>query len=131
MNHKKIFVIIGVIHIVVAICLVVFAFNFDELIKPYVSTELTEEVKTLNLAQIRAAIVHSFGLGLIMYCCRSLSNASERKNVLAAYSIFAILLLGNAIYAECCSTGGPPLPIFALIAVSTVLGVYGYVKGEA
>ena len=128
MKYKTIFTLIGTIHILIGLCVIGMMLNFDSVIGSLISHDVSEEVNSLLLKQLRVITFHALGIGLILFFCRNIENEEDIKRILRGYIAFACLILSNAFYGEFVGQGGPPLPIFILLIAGAVLGGVGILK---
>ena len=126
MKSKTIFTLIGIIHMLIGLAIIAMVSNFDVVINSWVSSAISDDVKGLLIGQLRVIIVHSVGVGIIMWCCRNIENSVDIKRVFLGYVAFSFLALLNGFYAEFFGQGGPPLPVFVLLISASVLGCYGF-----
>ena len=130
MKSRFIFVIIGTIHILIGLSLVGMIPNFDEAIKTWVSSEISEDVKNIIIGQTRVIIVHSIGTGLILLYCRSLKDTKDIKIVLLGYLFLIAMIITNIVYGIILKKGGPPSPIIILYAIGALAGCYGFLRAS-
>jgi hypothetical protein len=130
MKSRFIFVIIGTIHILIGLSLVGMIPNFDEAIKTWVSSEISEDVKNIIIGQTRVIIVHSIGTGLILLYCRSLKYTKDIKRVLLGYLFLIAMIITNIVYGIVLKKGSPPTPIIVLYATGAIVGCYGFLRAS-
>lgn len=130
MKSRFIFVIIGTIHILIGLSLIGMIPNFDEAIKTWVSSEISEDVKNIIIGQTRVIIVHSIGTGLILLYCRSLKDTKDIKRVLLGYLFLIAMIITNIVYGIVLKKGSPPTPIIVLYATGAIVGCYGFLRAS-
>ena len=124
MKAKHIFSVLAGIHILIGIALVGMHLNIDEVLKQWVTSEISPDLKAMILAQLRVVIVHSVGVGIIMLTCRSITNTSDARKVFKGYCLFCGLVISNAIYGAVVGHA-PPMPVFVIYCVGMLIGLAG------
>lgn len=130
MNAKIIFTVLGGIHILIGLALSGMLANPDEALKQWITGEISDEIKTLIMGQLRVVIAHSVGVGLVMLSSRSISGTDDARRVFRGYCLFSGLVIGNAIYGMLFATA-PPMVVFAIYVAGLFLGLYGALRSEA
>ena len=131
LKSNYIYLTISKINILAGLGLLISVFTAPaELMSPYFYVKITDELIFFSQGIFDVTAVNQIGRGLFIFvlCELKLGNESNKK-VFLAYSVFGGAILLVALFNHLYRGGGPTIPIFILLVLATLLGLYGSKKG--